>query len=178
MAPPEVELRHQGVAVEPLALRDGVVGVLHGQLGERRRSPQKEVLIESRQLADQNAQRPAVGDDVVDGEGEDPLIGREPQQNCPQQRAAGQTERAAHRGQGERPPGGPALRLRQMSEIDDRQRERPSRADPLHRSALDRRERGAQALVAGDDPGQRPCQAGLVEWTLEPDGANHSRCWA
>ena len=55
----------QQLALEPLPLPDGVVGVLHRQLRQGRGLALGEGLVQRRQLAHQHAHRPAVGDDVV-----------------------------------------------------------------------------------------------------------------
>ena len=59
-SPPAGELPLQHVALQPLALPHRVVGVLDRQLGERRGCAPGEGAVERRQLAVQDAQRPAV----------------------------------------------------------------------------------------------------------------------
>ena len=73
---PVVELLLQRLALQPAALPGGEVGVLDGRLGQGRGLAAAEGLVERRDLADQDAERPAVGDDVVHRHLDDVLGGR------------------------------------------------------------------------------------------------------
>ncbi len=92
--PPEGELRFQGLALHPAPLPDREVGVLHRQGRQRRGTPLAGGRIEGRQLADQHAARPGVGDDVVHRDQGDVLRGAETQQSAAQEGPMHQVERA------------------------------------------------------------------------------------
>ncbi len=62
---PPAQLPVEGRTLEPPALPDGVVGVLHWQFGQWRGLARAEGLVEGHDFAHQHAGRPAVGDDVV-----------------------------------------------------------------------------------------------------------------
>ncbi len=83
----------QRLPLEPPPLPEGEVGVLQGQLRQRRRLPRAQGVVEDAQLAQHHPHRPAVRDDVVHREHQDPLAGGEPQQQRPQQRTALEIER-------------------------------------------------------------------------------------
>ncbi len=84
---PGREARFQPPAAQVLALPERVVGVLHRQAGSR---PGVRVRIE--QLALKDVERPAVAGDVVEGQREPVLIGRDPVQARPQHRVFAQVE--------------------------------------------------------------------------------------
>ena len=90
---PVIELRLEDLALEPVPLPDRVIGVLDRQLGERRRLAQQERLVKRRQLADQDADRPAVGDGVVHGHHGDVLSLAQSQQRGADERSARQVKR-------------------------------------------------------------------------------------
>ena len=96
LPPPVAELLRQHLAAQPLPLPDRVVGVLHRQLGQRRRRPRDEGGVEPGQLGDEHlAQRPAVGGDVVGAPERDVLLVRQPQEEGAQQGPALEVERPA-----------------------------------------------------------------------------------
>ncbi len=105
LAPPgELPLElHSG---EPAPLPDGEVGVLHRQGREIRRPTGESGPIEGREIAHEDPQRPAVRDDVVQGEQEGVLLpgGRQPQQSGAHQRTLDEVE-GARRLVGPQPPG-------------------------------------------------------------------------
>jgi len=88
LAPPVGELLGQGAAVEPRALRFGEVGVLERQLGERRGLAAAERAVERPHLAQEDAHRPAVADDVVEVE-EDGVLAR---RSGPRRRSKGRSD--------------------------------------------------------------------------------------
>ena len=110
--------------VSQLPLPGGEVGVLDRQLGQRRRPPRGEGRVERRQLAQQDADRPAVGDDVVH---------RRAAATCslaaePQQRGRGAAGRApGRRGAAPRSPAS-APRLGSPRRRGQRPRGRPAAA--------------------------------------------------
>ncbi|GFM48818.1 hypothetical protein PSCICE_00850 [Pseudomonas cichorii] len=62
---PVVALTAQPFAIQPVALPDGVVGVLQGQWRQRVIEALAERLVQRREFAGQNPQRPAVGNNVM-----------------------------------------------------------------------------------------------------------------
>ena len=82
----------QGLSRQPPPLPPGEVANLDGQRGQRRRPAGRGGAVEDRDLAQQEPQGPAVGDDVVHG-GEQRVLRRpQPQQDAAQQRPAGEVE--------------------------------------------------------------------------------------
>jgi hypothetical protein len=95
------ELAIEDAALQPLALPHRIIGVLNGELRQRRRPPRGEGFVERDELAQENARRPAVRHDVMHREQHDALTlgGRgtdsEIERLDPQQRARGEIEGAA-----------------------------------------------------------------------------------
>ena len=164
----QVEARHAGeprdrgaeetlerLALEPPALPDGEVAKLDGELGERRGEAGLRSPVERRQLAPQDVHRPAVRDDVVEGQEEDEDLLLEAQEERVQEGPARDVE-------GEGPLRlAEACRLalrrggRQAAQVHDGQGRPPGRVDPLHGPAPDRDEARAERLVALDLRGER-----------------------
>jgi len=149
--PPIGELALQRFPLQPLPLPHRVVGILHRQLGQRRRRPCRERCIQLRHLAHQHAHRPAVGDDVVYDELQPVMLrGDRVQAHAPQRRP------------GEVEPGlGFAMRAGQRLVFADRlggQLHRKLALDDLHRRAVDQREARAQRLVTRHQRLQRSRQ--------------------
>jgi hypothetical protein len=150
------------------------VGVLDGQRGEN--GFENRVLgrlVERRHLADEDGHRPAVGDDVVEGEGGRVVRGPEAHDERPQERPADEVEGSADLVSRD----APHLRLGRISgqplEIDHRQVEMDRGGHDLHRPALLVAEGGAQRLVAPRDLLQgAPEDAGL-ERAAEADRRRH-----
>ena len=154
LSAPEGQLTLELLALEPLALPQRVVGVLHRQLGQRRGPALGEGLVERGHLAHQHVRGPAIGDDVVQGEQQDVLSRLELEQGDAQQRAALQIEGAlglfGHQAQGL----GLALRGGQGRQIHHRQPQLRGRGDDLHRGVGPGPEGGAQGLVAAHQLGE------------------------
>ncbi len=131
-----------------------------------------EGLIERRDLAHQDAHRPAIPRDVMQGEEDGVLPLREAQEQTAQQRTAREVEGQDRRfvGQGESPR--LARVFRQTGEIDERKREGLGRSDLLHRRARPRGEDRAQRFVPADDLAESARQHGGVE---RPSGAERRR---
>ncbi len=164
----------QGRAGELAALRHREVRVLDRQLGERRRPAGREGVVEDRQLADHQAQGPAVRDDVVHGDHEPVLAGGDPEQQGAQQRAGGEVERPARLAPLQpdtlRGPRG----IRQGGEVDQRQRPpgyRSRRQDHLDHLGIAGPEYGAQGLVPAHDLAQRRGQHRRPELAVEAQRA-------
>ena len=143
------------LALEPPALPDGEVAKLDGELGERRGQAGLRSPVERRQLAPQDAHRPAVRDDVVEGQEKDEDLLLEAQEDRAQEGPARDIE-------GEDPlRRGEACRLalrrggRQAAQVHERQGRPPGRVDPLHGPAPGRDDARAERLVALDLRGER-----------------------
>ncbi|MNF72189.1 hypothetical protein D3C84_541600 [compost metagenome] len=78
---------------QPAPLPQGVVAVLHRQRRQFSRLPLIMGVIETAELVDQHIHRPAIGDDVVQGQQQHVLLLGQLQQAHAQQRAVGQVER-------------------------------------------------------------------------------------
>ncbi len=92
--------------LQPGALPDGVVGVLHGQGRQRRDDGADPRLIELDEFAHQQLARPAIGHHMVHAQGQHMFGGAEAEQFDPQQGAAEQVERRLHLGFDQRFQGG------------------------------------------------------------------------
>jgi hypothetical protein len=167
--PPVGELSFEGGPAQSPALPMSGVRDLNWQLGQLRGA-----CVERRQLADQDAHRPSVGDDVVQGEEQGMLFHPEPQQDGPQQRPALEVERPGG------DFGGPALGLLtpgvdrvgagllgQPREIDQGEEERRGWIDELHGRAGAQGEAGAQRLVPAADLREAALQPGRIERAAE-----------
>ena len=138
----------------PGALPGGEVGVLHGELAERRGAPREGRRVERRELGGQHPLGPAVVDDVVKVEQERVLLLVQAHQAGPQQGAAGEAERPARLlGAQARELGEPPLPP-EGAQVDLRQRHPPGSADLLPGLAVHLDEPGAQRLVPADDLGE------------------------
>ncbi len=126
------------------ALPGGVVGVLDGQLGERRGLTAREGAVERAELAREHAEGPAVGDDVVHAEEEHVLVVGEAQELGPEERALLEVEGAACLFCGTPPHLGFTLLRAQAREVGDGEREGCGRMDAQHRPAVDLVEGGAK----------------------------------
>ncbi len=167
---PVGEISGQRLAVQPPALPERVIGVLEREGGERRRPAGGEGGVERPQLAQEDAHRPAVGDDVVHGEEHLVPPRGEAQQRRPHERAGREVE-GERRLRGAEPPRlALAERRRQPRQVHPRQRRRRRRGDRLRRPAVDRREGGAQALVAAHQGGEARGEGRGVERPLQADG--------
>ncbi|EYF04582.1 Hypothetical protein CAP_4402 [Chondromyces apiculatus DSM 436] len=145
-------------------LPDGVIHVLDGQLGERRRLPRRECLVEGPQLAHEHAHRPAVADDVVHRREQHVLPLRHPQKRGPEERPSGEIERS------------PSLLVDQPGDVGrlhllDEQGPRGLRGDGLVRLPIAGRERGPQRFV----PPHQPAQAAREGVHVERPGEAHGR---
>ena len=90
---PVRELLFQGLALEPRALPRGVVAVLERERRPRRCGAREEGHVERGELAQEHAERPAVGDDVVHRQEQDVIVRRQPEEAGAEDRARGEIER-------------------------------------------------------------------------------------
>ncbi len=117
---PVRELRLKRLARQPLALPHRVVRVLDGKPLKRRLHAARECFVERAQLADEDARRPAVRDDVVHREEQRMLPAAQPQQGRAQQRPSRQVEGEPRLGVHQAPRLGLALRLAEPGQVNQR----------------------------------------------------------
>lgn len=133
--PPVVHLRLQPFAAQLLALPAGEVGVLDRQLRQRRGLTPRERQVEGPHLAQEHADRPAVGHDMVHGDQKSVIAPREREEQNAQQRPGGEIERPEQLAPRQPPRLGLGLRSRQVREVDARQEHGRGREHDLHRLA-------------------------------------------
>jgi hypothetical protein len=156
--PPPGDLALEELPGQPLALPQREVRVLDGQRGQGggralgALGALSQGAVEGGHLADEDPERPAVGDDVVHRRQERPELRFEPHQGQAQQRAQRQVERRECRRMGKPRQLRAPRRSGERAEVEHRQVDRRARGDRLHRLPLPRGngEAGAQALVAAD----------------------------
>ncbi len=157
---PPAELSVERLALEPVALPGGVVGVLHGERRKRGAG------VERGHLAHEHAHGPTVGDDVVHVEGEHVLGGAQLQQPHAQQRAGGEVEGA------ERVLLELALQFLAV-ELHYLQRHLGMGGDALEGLALPLEEGGAQRLMAMHHFVEGAAQGLRVELPLHAHEGGH-----
>ena len=171
-------------APEPAPLPDDEVDVADRQRGKvgRRVGALEPLAVERGELAHQHSDRPAVGGDVVHGEGGQVEVGLQPDQGGPEEQVAGQVE--GHRGDPARQVDGlpVAPAVGQRPEVDDRQRDgaapavrvdRAGRPDPLGHPVQRFVEHRAQGGVAPDHVVQSGRQGRGQQGARDPHGARH-----
>ncbi len=154
--------------LQPAPLPQGIVAVLDRQVGQLRRHARFMGVVAADELVDQHIHRPAIGDDVVQGQQQHMFLFIEREQFDPQQRAAGQVE-GPHR----LCFGGPAHRLlafgsRQGTEVlaPDRQcRAGGHLQEAVVGLALEHR---AQGFMPGHQAGESLLQRRQAQRALEP----------
>ena len=173
LVPPVGELLLQRLPREPLPLPQGEVGVLHRQLGQPRLRAARKGAVEGGHLPRQDFHAPAVGNDVVHGEGEDVLLPAQAEEAHPQQGPPGEVEgdeRLLH---------GQSVRLGvrplrpEPAQVRRRQRQGSGRVHPLHRVPVAPVEGGPQHLVAADQLRERAPQRRRVERPPQAEGVDH-----
>jgi hypothetical protein len=138
--------------VERLALADRVVGVLQRGRGQRGRRALGAVAgVQRGQLVDQQRERPAVPDQVVQGHQQYPLAGVDRDQTGAQQRPVLEVERAARLVDRELVHRARALPVDPL----EHELRLARRRDDLLRPTIDDREPRAQHGMAADDVAQR-----------------------
>ncbi len=165
---PVLRLLAQDLALDPPPLPGRVVGVLHRQPGKVRLPAVVMGGVARGELVQEHPHRPAVADDVVHGDQQHVVVGRQPDQAAADQRAPLQVEgRARLLGQRTVELG---LRVGPAGEVGFGQVEpaRLHRRDTLLGNAVHLREGGAQRLVAGHDPVQRAHQRIPVQLAPQP----------
>ena len=161
--PPILEVIGEGGSGQPAPLPVRVVTVLERQVRQRRRLAGDEGPVEQPHLPHQDAQRPAIGHDVVEAQEEQVVRGAELQQRRPQQRPPRQIKGAARLGGEQAARLGGAARRGEGGEVDARRRCIARAVDALAGPAAGRGEGGAQHRVAAHHLGQRAPQHHRVE---------------
>jgi hypothetical protein len=133
-----------------LALPHRVIAVLDRERGERRGPARGERRVEFGEVAKQNAERPAVGGDMVDRQEQRVFVVLDPDQEKTKQRAALEVEGAGGHGRGAALCLQRGLVRGQCAQVDVIEREIDRRVDDLDRLAIDQRIGGAQRFVAVD----------------------------
>ncbi len=169
---PPLELRVERLALQPLTLPDGEVGVLERGLRQGRRLPRGERLEERAQLPRQHPHGPQVRDDVVHRQHQDVVCRPESQQQAPEERTVCQVEGPLVRG------GQLALRFlfgRLVSgQVHEGKQEGRGWVDELDgRPVRARAEVGAQRLVAAHQLREASLEEGDVQVSLQPDQERH-----
>ena len=173
---PVGDLGLQHGAPQPAPLPEGEVGILDRQLRQGRRRALPETPVERPHLAQQDAHRPAVARDVVEGEQHHVVVraglaaGPEPEQRGPEHRPALEIERPRGLGSRQAPRRRLAHPLRQARQVDHRQREvRRIRRRPDHLAGIVPvgGEHRPQHLVATHHLSQARRQGGHLQRALE-----------
>ncbi len=170
LAPPGIDLTGERFAREAQPLPERIVGVLQGELGERRRPSRGEGLIERRDLSPENEARSAVEDDGVGGEEPGVPTRRETHESDAEERLRREVERAPPLLGGEARDLRSPRRLRKAGEVDERQRPVRGGGDDGLRRAAWRDEGGAQGLVPADHLVERAGEEGGGERARNVDG--------
>jgi hypothetical protein len=162
---PVAQERVEPLPRQPLPLPAGEVRILDGQGRQRRGLPRERRPVEPGQLLQEDPDRPAVVDQVVQGEDEHPLVIAQLQDQDAQQRPRGEVEAQAVLGADALPqgvlPGFGGL----GAQVLDRQGDAPLPEHPLPGDAADLGEGGAEDLV----PPRQLVQAPLQQ--VDPEGA-------
>ena len=167
LPPPVTQLLLQHFALQPLALPDGEVGVLDGQLFERRGLAPQARRVERGEVAEEDADRPAIADDVMRRDEQDVFPRAEAEQTRARERGAREVERPARFLDGEAHGLRLAPRLGQPGEVCHLKGERREVVDELHGPIAVNRKAGAQRLVAADDFIETALKGGHVEVAAE-----------
>ena len=160
----------EGWSVQPLALPGGDVSVLEGQGRQGRGQVEAAGGVERAQVAREEVHRPAISDDVVEGEQQEMLLGSQAQQADAPQRAVRQVERLACLLLRQAVGDGLAGRVVQGVQIEQRQRNRAGGSDHLSGQAGGSREGGAQGGMTVGEGVQACGQGGPVQRAAQAHG--------
>ncbi len=164
---PVSALARQHLATQPLALPDGKIAVLHRQRRQRIGLATAERGVKLRQLAGQHIHRPAIGDDVVQGQQQYLMVLGEDHSSASDQWPVRQIERSPRLIADQ----GCQVHLWPLAQVLDRQ----------WQAALDRRNQHvrdvivfdktiAQGFVTGDDTLQCPLQGDVIQTPAQAQG--------
>ncbi len=169
--PPQLLIEHR--ALQPVALPDGVVGVLEGEGRQGGRPALDEGCVERRHLTHQNAHGPAVRDDVVQVHRQHVLVRAQLQELRPGQRTGGEVEGPEHL------LAQPALQLCtdglgiQPAQVHEVQWQLCVRSDDLDRLAFVLGEGGAQRFMTARQLGEALAEGVGVERTFHAHEGGH-----
>ena len=166
--PPVRQLPLEPPAGQPLALPEGVVGVLHGERGEGRFAPLAVRPVQRRQLAEQHAHAPPVAHHVVHAHHQHVVVRPGPQQPRAKERARDQVERPRRLLRPAPRHHRLALRRGNAGQVLNGEAKAREGRDPLHGPAAGLGKGGAQGLVAADDLAQGALQRRGVQRAPEP----------
>ncbi|CRM57419.1 hypothetical protein [Pseudomonas sp. 25 E 4] len=165
---PVIELAGLLPGFQPAALPQGVVAVLDRQRRQLRRLVAFMGVVETDELVDQHVHRPAIGDDVVQGQQQDVLPGVEPEQLHAQQRAGFQIEGQQRLSGGRRGDRLFARSGRQAAEVRLFNHQRRFDGDLQQALVGLTLEHRAQGFVARDQTGEGLLHRGHTQRALEP----------
>ncbi|PAV72471.1 hypothetical protein WR25_05946 [Diploscapter pachys] len=151
---PVVQLALALTGLQPAALPQRVVAVVHLDFRQRRLAPRHQGVVAAHEFVDQDVHRPAVGDDVMQGQQQHMLLGRQAQQGDAEQRAALEVEGLGGLGRHLLVGALPARGFGQISQVEQLDAYRRWLGHPLHGALAVLGEGGAQAFVAADQQGQ------------------------
>lgn len=162
---PEIEQGIEDSALKPGTLPDSEIGILDRERRKRIGETGGKSLVESGKLTHQHAHRPLISDNVVDGEGEDKIIGSELEENSTQERAAGEIKRQ----EGLLSSQSQDLLEGARTGLNGSQRESRWILNTLEGLAGAVVERGAQRLMAGKESGESLVESGKRKGPLKAD---------
>ncbi|KPC06141.1 Uncharacterized protein AC506_0884 [Pseudomonas syringae pv. maculicola str. M6] len=155
---PVIQLALLFASLQPAALPDGVIAVLHSQWLERQWLAGQQRVVTAQPFIDQHVHRPAVGDHVVQVEQQQMFLLGEAQHLHGKQRPALQVEGLCRLLGHRLPRVRPALLRRQRAQVDQADIDRRGWRNTLKRPVAFLTEGRAQALVALDQRAERPLQ--------------------
>ncbi len=159
--------------LHPVALPDCVVGILDRQCRQLYRLAQAIAFVEPDQFLDHHRHRPAIGDDMVQGQYQHMVIVTQLQQLDPQQRAAFQVERAPGLGFHPLPDQRLAVCTRRHLNRIDVQCERCRSMNHLQGLTVSMAEGGTQGLVACHQGLETAAQRLHIQRTLQAQRRRH-----
>ncbi|GAB2875234.1 hypothetical protein GCM10027277_50690 [Pseudoduganella ginsengisoli] len=171
---PERGLRRQRVALQPVALPCRIVGILQRQWRQRVLLLLAQRRVQGGQFPHHDADRPAIGNDVVLRDQQNMFIIRQAQQLAPHQRPGRQVERRRHFLFRDALHGLFPLRGWQLAQVALVQcKTAIGGSKALAWRAIHVDERGAQAFVAGHDAVQRGLQRAALQAAFQPQRCRH-----
>ncbi|MNN28395.1 hypothetical protein D3C81_1419610 [compost metagenome] len=156
--------------LHPLPLPQGVVGVLNRQRRQTGVVIEVETGVELHQFLDHHLQRPAIGDDVVQGQHQHMVIGADLQQRCAQKRAVLQVESFLALGLHERLDRGIRVVGQLSAQLMDLQCKGPCGQDHLQGLRGFLGEHRAQGFVSFDQRLDAALQRADIQRTLQTQG--------
>ena len=163
LVPPVREPLLEDVPPQPAPLPGGVIRILERELRQRRRFSAHERLVERGELLEEHPDGPPVRDDVVEGQQQHVLLGRDAQEPGAQERPARELERLQRLGARE------PTDLDLIPDLGERQRNVHRGGDLLHRLAVELHEPRAERLVPLHQRLERRLERARVQLSQEPE---------